>query len=59
MDAVKTQIGRSVYRHGSLQQDDFVSARLVDAPPGKSTEYLKYLKYVHDYDMRQPCAGRL
>lgn len=47
MDAVKTQIGRSVYRHGSLHQEDFVSIRLVDAPPGKSTEYLKY---VHDYE---------
>ena len=47
MDSVKTEIWRSVFRYGSLQQGDFVTVSMADTPAGRTAEHLSYIR---DYE---------
>ena len=44
MTTVRTEIWRSVYRHGSIKQGDFVQVRMMDPPAGKTTAFLDYTR---------------
>lgn len=44
MDGVKTEIWQSVYRHGSLQQGDYVTVLMSTQPAGKLIAHREYLR---------------
>ena len=44
MDTVKTEIWQSVYRHGSIQQGDYVTVVMSTQPVGKLSAHRQYLR---------------